>query len=173
MAIGMDRALPANNQPALKMPTTGPAPSYPGRAPAMDDRRVQAAKNNMAASSYGAAQLGRQEMDRAGVSRGRGHSYYGDVAQTQADAKASGAAAGVELEASMADAKARQDYDNQARSERTANQGLLANLRNAESGERRARRGMQQDIYEAMARGQFGLDSMNLDQSSLLDYLLR
>lgn len=178
MAIGMDRSLPASSRPALRSPPrsaapAGAAPSYGSRPPAISDRATQALANNMAVSSYGAGQMARKDLDRAGVSRGKGHAYYADVAQAQADVQAGGQAAGAEMEAAAANARAQADYANTMRSEQAANAGLLESLRSNATAERLAKRGFQQDIYEAMARGQLGLDSMNLDTTSLLDKLLR
>jgi hypothetical protein len=176
----MDRALPSTGKPILRAPApaAGPpagaaAPSYASRPPAISDSVTQDLSNNIAASSYGAGEMARNAMDRSGVSRGKGQAYFGDIAQAQADVKAQAGAAGAEMEAASANAKARADYDNTMRSEQLSNAGLLEALRSSQASERLANRAGQQDIYEALARGRFGLDSMNLDTTSLLERLLR
>lgn len=180
MAIGMDKSLPASGKAATMAPrkagpaaTGAAAPSYGRRPPAISDRVTQGLANNLSASGFGVGQMARAEMDRAGVSRGNGQAYYGDVAQAQADTKALAASAGAEMDASAANAKAQADYENTMKAEQSANAGLLEQLRSNAASERLARRGFGQDIYEAMARGQLGLDSMNLDTTSLLEKLLR
>jgi len=176
MAIGMDYSLaPPKRPPAPTAPPTskGAAPSYGQQPPAISDRVTQGLANNLAASSFGAGQLARNAMDRAGMSRGKGQEYYGDVAQAQADVKAQSASVGAEMEASAANAKARADYENTMKAERAANDGLLESLRGSAAAERFAKLGFGQDIYEAIARGQFGLNSMNLDPTSLLRALMR
>jgi hypothetical protein len=179
MAVGMDRSLPKQGRQVLgapgrpPAPQQGAAPSYASRPPAIADRAVQDVTNNMLASSYGAGQMARKEGDRAGISRGKASQYYADIAQTAADAKAQGAAAGAEMEAASANAQARMAYDNTMKAERSANDGLLEGLRSNAAQERLARRGWQQDLYEALSRGQLGLDSMNLDWTPLMDKFFR
>ncbi len=180
MAIGVDKALPAANKPAFRtvapsapQASAGAPATYTSRPPAISDRTTQALSNNMAVAGYGTREMASRDMDRAGVSRGRGQAYYADVAQTQADSKAQAASVGAEMEAASANAKAQADYDNTMRAEQRANANLLENLRSNAAAERTARAGRGQDIYEALARGQFGLDSMNLDTTPLLYSLLR
>jgi hypothetical protein len=55
--------------------------------------------------------------------------------------------------------------------ERLANAGLLEGLRNTKAMEQQQRRGWQQDLYEAIRRGQFGLDQQQLDYTPLLGRL--
>lgn len=180
MAVGMDLALPSTGKAVLRQPAAqrppqskGASPAYGSRPPSIQDSATQSLANTLSASSYGAGQMAKSDMDRAGVSRGSGHGYYGDIAQASADAKAQASAAGAELEAASLDAKARSDQENTLRAERTANAGLLETLRNSASSEGLAARERDQGLYEAIARGMFGLNSMNLDTTSLLEKLLR
>jgi len=139
----------------------------------VDDRRVADQKNNLLAGSAGAGQVALQSMDRAGVSRGKGQQFRADLAQAGADVEASAGAEQAEMGASMANRSAAQAYDTTMQGERLANAGLLENLRAASLRERYAKQGWQQDLFEAMRRGQFGLDSIYLDTSPLIDALLR
>ena len=95
------------------------------------------------------------------------------MAQAGADVQAATGAAQVEMGAADANARARQAFDTTMRGERLANTGLLENLRASGVRERLAKRGWQQDLMEAIRRGQFGLDSIYLDRSPLIDSLLR
>ena len=71
----------------------------------------------------------------------------------------------------MADSEANRAYSNTLERERTGNSGLLEGLRNSAAMEKLSRRGMSQNIYEAIRRGQFGLDQIGLDYSPLLQSL--
>lgn len=175
MAIGMDRSLPTRMpqvfpaQSQAPMQATAPAASM--RAPAIADRAVQQATNNQLASGFGARESALAEGDRRGLSRGKGQQYAARMAQDAADVQASALAAKTEMGVADADARARQAYDSMQANERLANAGLLEGLRNTQSMERLARRGFGQDMYEAISRGQFGLDQQQLDYSPLLQGL--
>jgi hypothetical protein len=57
--------------------------------------------------------------------------------------------------------------------EQLGNQSLLEGLRASGVRERLAKQGWQQDLIEAMRRGQFGLDSMQLDLSPFVQAMFR
>lgn len=173
MAIGMDSSLPKQRPAVLANPGAGGQAAGPQRAPAIADRTVQAAVNNAYESGAGAGRMAVNEMARAGLSRGKGQQYYGDIAQAAADTKAATDAAGVEMGAAQANATARLAYDNTMKQEQLANTGLLEQLRSNAASERLAKRGWQQDLYETLMRGQLGLDSMYLDKTPLIDALYR
>lgn len=173
MAIGLDSSLPKQRPPVLAKPGSQQQPSMPTRAPQIADRTVQAAANNAYESGAGARQMAVNEMARPGVSRGKGHQYYGDVAQSAADTKGATDAAGLEMGAAQSNAAARLAYDNTMKQEQLANAGLLEQLRSNSSAERLAKQGWQQDLYETLMRGQMGLDSMYLDKTPLIDALYR
>ena len=182
MALGLDRRLPGSIHSALTRTLANPPaapqamgapPSYASVPPAISDRSVQDVANNAMASGYGAREMATRGLDRAGLSRGKGHSYYGDVAQANADVQAAGQAASADMQAAAANAQARMAYDNTMRAERRSNDSLLESLRSTQAQERQARRGWQQDLYETLARGKQGLDSMDLDWTPLMSGLLR
>lgn len=161
MAVGMDRA--------ISRPLPSPlAPQRQYRAPAISDTAVQSAVNNQLAAGYGARETSLAGAARQGISRGKGQRYDARMAQEQADATAAAGAAGTELSAATSNAAAQQAYDNQMRSERLAQSGLLEGLRNTAAMERMARRGWGQDSYEAWRRGRFGWDQQQIDYSPLL-----
>jgi len=163
---GLTQAKPASpQQPAV--------PQFGARPPMISDSRVQDVVNNQLASSAGARELATRSMDRAGVSRGKGQAYYGDIAQAGGDVQARNAAAETEMGAASANASAQAAYDSAMRNEQLTNAGLLESMRNAEARERMAKMGWQQDLYEATRRGQFGLDQYQLDFTPLLSGLLR
>jgi hypothetical protein len=136
------------------------------------DRAVQSSVNNTLAAAAGSGRSALQEMDRAGVSRGKGQQFRADMAQAGADAKARAGAAGAEMEAANSNAAARLAYDSAMRNEQLSNQGLLENLRHSGAMEDVARRGWRQSLAEAQRRGQYGLDSLQPDMS-LLNVLLQ
>lgn len=173
MAIGMDRALPRSTQPALAPKPQSPMqpatiPGYGSRPPAIADSTVQSAVNNQLTAGAGAREMTLAGSDRSGVSRGAGHQYAAQMAQESADVKAAAGAAQTEMGASAANAAARQAYDSAMQNERLANAGLLEGLRNSQAMERLAGRNRQQDLYEAIRRGRFGLDQQQLDYTPLL-----
>lgn len=170
MAIGMDRSLPRSGPPALRPKSPAPMQqaSQPSRPPAISDSAVQGAVNNQLAAGYGAREMALAEGDRAGLSRGKGQRYAAQMAQDAADVKGAVGAAQTEMGAAAANAAARQSYDSMMANEQLSNANLLEGLRNTTSMERLARRGWQQDLYEAMRRGQFGLDQQQLDYTPLL-----
>lgn len=170
MALGADMSLPSRNQSPLRGKSV---PTFGAQPPMMDDRRVSDQRNNLLAGAAGAGRVAMQGMDRAGVSRGRGQQLRSDMAQASADVEASTAAQQADMGASNANRAARQSYENTMRGEQVANAGLLENLRSNTVRERLAKQGWQQDLYEAMRRGQFGLDSIYLDKTPLIDALLR
>jgi hypothetical protein len=167
MALGDDRSLGKTKQ------ATGGTPSLAGMPPMVSDAAVQDVGNNQRAAAAGTGAVSLSEMDRAGVSRGKGQQRMASMAQAGADAKASLDSAKAESMASMQNASARQAYDATMRGEKLQNDSLLESLRDAKVGERLAKRGWQQDAYEAMRRGQFGLDSIYTDTTPLISWLMR
>jgi hypothetical protein len=147
-------------------PTGGPVQRYTG-APQINDNAVADAANNRLAQAAGARREAVGEMTRAGISRGKGHEYAGDIADEAALADARSDVAKMELGVSQQNAAARQSYDNMKKNERLSNDGLLEQLRSNDVSERLARQGWGLDAYEALRRGQFGLDQMRLDMSPL------
>lgn len=171
MAVGMDMTLPKAPKPKPAAPMQAPASAGPSRPPAIADRAVQAAANNQMSAGYGAREMTLADSDRRGVSRGKGQQYAAQTAQEAADAKASAGAAATEMGAAAANAGARQAYDNMLANERLNTAGLLEGLRSNSAMERLAQRGRGQDMYEAIRRGQFGLDQQQLDFTPLLQGL--
>jgi hypothetical protein len=166
--------LPKSQPSPLAKPGAAPAqkaPAFGYRPPMIADSAVQDAVNNQLASSAGVGRASYE--DRAGISRGRGQERMADMAQAAADAKARVGAAQTEMGAASANAAAQNAYDTTMRSEQLANAGLLENLRSANAMQGISNRGRQQDLFEAIRRGQFGLDSIYLDRSPLIDSLLR
>ena len=152
---------------------TGGAAPY-GQAPGMiGDDIVQSVANNQMAQSAGAGMQALQGMDRAGVSRGKGQRDRAEAAQAMADVASAGAANKTQMGVASANAKAQRDYENTMRMEQLGTKGLLEGLRAARAREGLASRGWSQDIYEALANGQFNLDSIQLDMSPFLRGLMR
>ena len=172
MALGSDGRLggaPRMNttmSPPRQAPPAGRSMRYTG-APQIDDSAVADYGNDRMAAAAGAAQGAVREMDRAGVSRGKGQRYASEIAEAGADADARADVAKMGLDVGRQNAAARQAYDNMKANERLNTQGLLENLRSSQASERLARQGWAQDLYEAVQRGQFGLDQMRLDMSPL------
>lgn len=175
MAVGLDSSLPARGasplQPRRSAPMQAASPGL-GRPPAISDAAVQGAVNNQMAAGFGAREMALSDADRRGMSRGKGQRYAAQMAQDAADVKGSVGAAQTEMAAAAANAQARQAYDSTMRNEQIANAGLLEGLRNNDAMERLAGRNVQQDMYEAYRRGQFGLDQQQLDWTPLLSKLL-
>lgn len=174
MAIGADYSLP-KSQPSVLRPQAAPAkqaaPQYGAMPPAIADSAVSDAVNNQLAASAG---VGRASYnDRAGISRGRGQQFRADMTQAAADAKARAGAAQTEMGAESANAAARSAYENTMNDERLSYGGLLEGLRSNSATERLARRGWQQSLNEAIRRGQFSLDQIQPDYSSLITSLLQ
>lgn len=171
MAIGADYGLPKQNPSPLRAPPPGvsaqkSAPSYGYMPPMVNDNAVQSMVNNQLANG-GAGEMSLRSMDRAGMSRGRGQQYIADVAAAQSAAEGRSAAAQTEASAAGANANARMAYANTMRNEQLSNAGLLENLRSSSAMERLSREGWRQNMYEAMRRGQFQLDSLQPDYGPL------
>ena len=175
MAVGFDASLPKITAPVLRQqpqaPMKSPASQSFMRPPAIADSAVQAAVNNQMAAGFGARESALAASDRRGISRGKGQQYAAQMAQDLADAKASAGAVGTEMAAADANARARQAADSMQANERLGMAGLLEGLRNTRAMEQLQQRGWQQDMYEAMRRGQFGLDQQQLDYTPLLNRL--
>lgn len=167
MAVGMDMKLTRMEPPARRPTVSAPAPQAM-RPPAIADAAVQGAVNNQLAAGFGARELTLADSDRRGISRGKGHYAAASAAQDSADVKAAVGAAQTEMGVAATNAAARQTADSMMASERLSNANLLEGLRSASASERLARQGWQQDLYEAMRRGQFGLDQQQLDYTPLL-----
>lgn len=171
MAVGMDRSVRSTAPQPLRPSNPAPmqaTPSYAPRPPAIADSAVQGAVNNQMAAGYGAGQMALKDSDRRGMSRGRGQQYYANIAQEAADAKAQAGAAQTEMGAAAANAAADLQYQNTMRGEQLANANLLEGLRNSQVTEQLSKNSGAQQLYEAYRRGQFGLDSMQLDYTPLL-----
>lgn len=174
MAVALDRSAPSSSRSPLRAPASSPQsgqPSSYARAPRIDDRRVANQANNLYART-GAREMTLQDMDRAGVSRGKGHQLRADMAAAAQNSANRADAMRAEMGASQANASAAQQYDATRNSERLESKGLLQNLRDSERQERMARRSAAMDEYENWTRGQFNLDSMQLDTLPLLRQLL-
>lgn len=172
MAVGMDMSLPRTQPSPLRNPQAAVPP--PAAPPMLADRSVQGVVNNQLAAGGAAGAAALRESDRRGISRGRGHQYMADIAQQGADMQGKVAAAQTEMEAAGADAAARQAHANATRNEQLASANLLEGLRSATAMERVQRQGWQQSLYEAMRRGQFGLDQQSqMDFTPLLQGLFR
>lgn len=175
MAIGADRSL-RSVTPSPLTPPKGPAKQQAGSpfAPfAINDNAVADMQNNQRASGFGAGRATLNEMDRSGVSRGRGQQFAADMAEASAVTAGNLAADKTGQMAELANANAQRGYRSALADEQVMNTGLLEGLRNASAMGRVARRGMAQDMQEAIRRGQFGLDQMQLDYSPLVSSLLR
>lgn len=172
MAIGVDNRLkPPASTSASPLSSPGQAKQYM-RAPQIADSAIADQANNLLAASSGGSRTAMQNMDRAGVSRGRGHQYRGDYAQAQADVQGRLAAAQATQGATAANAQARQEYRSQLEASKLNTAGLLESLRTSKNAQGLARRSMQQNLLEAHRQGQLGLDSIQLDTSPLLERLL-
>lgn len=178
MAIGADNSLRFKSPSGL-VPTRGPAAPQqsqaagsPFRRYAMNDNAVAAMANNQRAAGVGAGRQALSDSDRAGMSRGKGQQYLADIAEAGATASANAAANATEAGAGMADTNAQRAYENASANERLSSSGLLEGLRNTRAMEGQAGRGWQQNLMEAMRRGQFGLDQQQLDYTPLLGRLL-
>jgi len=97
--------------------------------------------------------------------------YTADIAQSAADADARASAAGTEMGAAASNAAAQFAYDSALRNEQLGNAGLLEGMRGASKSEALNNQALRQQVYEAMRRGQFGLDQMQLDTTPLLSKL--
>jgi len=176
MAIFADRSLPKQEPSPLAQPPRGPSrsvPSFGGRPPAINDSAVQSMVNNQRAAGAGQQRAALTNMSRAGMSLGKGQARMADLAAAGADAQSQVAAAGTEQAAGRANATASREYENTMRGEQIGNAGLLEGLRNSNAMERFQQQGWQQNLYEAMRRGQFGLDSIYMDTSGLAARLFR
>lgn len=167
MSIPQPRPQPQQNAAA-----SANTPSFAPRPPMISDSVVQTFGNNKIAGAAGAGRMALTDMDRGGMSRGKGQKYAADIAQAGADVGARNEAVGAQMQASAANANAQNDYENAMRGEQLGNAGLLENLRNQNAMAGTQRRGMQQDMFEAMRTGQFGLDQIRPDYSRLLGSLL-
>jgi len=177
MAFASDVLLPKQQpSPLAPQPTAkkqSSAPSHGYMPPMIADSAVQDSVNNQMAAAAGAGRAALLSQGGRGMSFGRGQQRVADMAEASADSQARAGAATTEAGAAAANAQARNAYDKTMRGEQLGNSGLLENLRNAKSMEGITKQGWQQDLYEAMRRGQFGLDSIYLDTSPLLDSLLK
>lgn len=179
MALGSDAGLRGTptNRSTMAPPASGSAPPagrsqrYSG-APVADDSPLSDYKNNRMAAAAGSSQGAIREMDRAGISRGKGQRYAADIAEASADADARSDVAQAEMGVAQQNAMARQAYDNMRKNENLNTEGLLEQLRSNRRSEQLAKQGWMQDLYETMRRGQFGLDDMQLDMSPLWRRLL-
>lgn len=175
MAIGADTRLNGFGRSAVAASRPAPAgtPTYGPRPPMIADSAVQSAVNNQLASADGSARGSLLDMDRGGLSRGKGQQYASHIAEAGAVAKARAGAAQTEMGAASANANAYNDYDYAMQQERLGNSNLLENLRNQNALARTERGGFAQNTYEASRRGQFGLDSIVPNYSPIWEALLQ
>lgn len=175
MAIGADPALRATQPSPLAVPK-GPASSQRGtpfRPYAMNDKALANYQNNQLAMGVGAGRAALSAGDRNGVSRGRGQQYAANMAEAASNAESQATSNKAEMSTAIADANAQRAYDNTRANERIANSGLLEGLRNTSAMERLSGRERALNMYEAMRRGQFGLDQQQLDYSPLIANLFQ
>lgn len=177
MAIGADMSLrpsftggPAKSPLA---PQQAAVPSFGAMPPMIADGAVQDMVNNQLAAGVGSGRAALGAGDRAGVSRGRGQQRIADMAEAQADVAARSGAAQTEMGAANANANVRMAYENSMRNEQLQNAGLLEELRSNVEREKTAKIGWNQNLRDAMRRGQFSLDSMQLDYGPLYQALLQ
>lgn len=172
MAVALDRSLPSGGQSPLRKAGGGsaPLPASPAGAPRIDDRRIANQANNLYART-GGREMAMRGMDRAGISRGRGHQLMSEMAGAAEESANRADAMQAEMGASQANASAAQQYDAMRSSERMSGQGLLQNLRDSNRQEQFARRASGADAYDTWLRGQMELDSMQLDYTPLLRQL--
>jgi hypothetical protein len=178
VAIGIDNRLitkmPGPKKSPLSPSRQGPTSTpYPAPPPMISDRAVQSATNNMTAQSAGAGQMAMKEMDRAGISRGKGQEASAERAQAMADVQARVGAARAEMGAASANANAMNDYRNQMQAQRLQSEGLLEGLRSSQEMARIQRRGIADQQAQARQRGQLGLDQMYLDFSPFVGAFFR
>lgn len=167
MPIGADIGLPkrSGGRPSpLSMPRQSP--------PMISDSAVQSQVNNTRAAGVGGGRVAMQAMDRAGVSRGRGQQMRADMAEAVGDVQSRIAANDAQSGAAASNAQAQYAYDAAMRGEQMGGRGLLEGLRNARAMAALQQQGFGRNEYEAAARGQFGLDSIYLDKTPLLNTLL-
>lgn len=146
-------------------------PRYSQRPPMISDRSVQAVANNQLASGYGARETALGESDRRGISRGKGQQYFANVAQEAADAQGQAAAAKTQMDAAAANNAAQYEWENSMRNEKLANASLLEGLRNTQAMENLGYMANAQQLSQGNRSRQFGLDSMSLDYTPLLQGL--
>ena len=137
-------------------PQAKPQSGQFGRAPGgIGDNISQSAENNAMAAGAGAGMAAMQGMDRAGISRGAGQRSRADMAQATADVGGRVKSEQIQQGIASANNKNQQQYDHMMRMEQLGNQGLLEGLRTQGARERMANSGWAQDVYEALANGQF------------------
>jgi hypothetical protein len=172
MAVGADFNLRSPLAKPLASPKTQAPKSFsPQRQLMVNDNAVQSMQNNQLAAGAGTARAAMADLDRAGVSRGKGQQYAGDIAEAGAMADGNSAADKTGMMASLSNVNAQRNYEGNLKDEQLTYGGLLEGLRNSKSMERLSRMGNAQDIQEAIRRGQFGLDQIGLDYSPLLTRL--
>lgn len=168
--IGVDNRLKSQLPTALPQPKKSPQMNYPGM---ISQQRVDAVSNNMLASAVGEGRVANPwKMAGRGMSRGRAAEARGQRAQDDAMAQAQLGSAQNQMQAADANAKTRFAYDSLMESERLGNQGLLNNLMDARQRSALARQGFGLDEMQTHMQGKLGLDSMYLNTSPILKYLL-
>jgi len=180
MAVGADYSLRSQLPKPLMAPQSAPQAAAqpkrsfsPQRQLMVNDNALQSMQNNQRAAGIGTARMAVSDLDRAGMSRGKGQQYMGDIAEAGAVADGNNAADKAGMMAGLADANAQRAYEQNLQNEQLTYGGLLEGLRNTKAMANLSRMGNRQDIYEARRRGQFGLDQMQPDYSPLLYGLFR
>lgn len=173
-APGRPSAAPPESPLRPQRPVAGAAKTnqYAPAPGGIGDDISQTAENNAMAAGAGAGMAAMQGMDRAGISRGAGQRSRAAVVQAGADIGGRMQSQQIQQGIASANAKNQQNYEHSMRMEQLGNQGLLEGLRSQGARERLAGRGWAQDIYEALANGQFGLDQMQLDYSPFIRSLM-
>lgn len=170
--ISADPGLRYKQPSAIAPPAPQPAQKSAGFRPlAINDKALGSLENNQMAAGVGAGRVALSGLDRAGVSRGKGQQYAADMAEASSQADSQTAMNKSRQDAGMADSEANRAYSNTLANERTGNSGLLEGLRNSSAMEQLSKRGLSQNTYEAIRRGQFGLDQIGLNYSPLLQSL--
>lgn len=158
------RSSSATSVPSGQLPSMAPL----ARPPMIADSAVQSMANNQLASGYGTREQSLRDSDRRGISRGKGQYAAAESAQEAADAKGQAAAAQTAFQSAAANSAANQEYQNAMREEQLMRSGLLEQLRNNQAMARIQGQQNQQQVMQAIRRGQFQLDSQYLDPTPLL-----
>lgn len=172
MAIGSDISRPRQPAPRAKPPARKQASPASLGSLLVNDSAVSNVANNQRAAGVGAGTATLRGMDRAGISRGKGQQHMADMAEAAGVASGDAAANATESAAANANRDAVLGYRNTMAGEQVSNQGLLERLRSSRASERLTKQGYGQDLIESIRRGQFGLDSQQLDRTPLLNALL-
>ena len=163
--IGIDNKLKSSATPAL----SPKAPSFPR----VSDRKVTEANNNVLAGAYGTDRATQQKMAGRGMSSGRGHEARSERSQHDATIQAHLGAAGNDMDASQANANMALAYDTMRKGEDINTVGLLQGLSNSRQQAMLGKQSQSNQMYGENLRHNLAMDSMYLDTSPILQYLMR